>query len=160
MPDLTDSYREVMSHWPSGVAIVTSGMNGSFHGMTVSSFTSVSLHPPMVSICVDKRAQMCNILKASQKFAVNLLQHSQKDLAASFADHRLSMVQRFEQAEFSADLAGNPILAGALAWLDCRISGMHDTGDHVIYLGEVLRASVSGAGEPLIYYRRGWHRIA
>lgn len=159
MPELVEAYKEVMSHWPSGVTIVTCVSGDKRYGMTVSSFTSVSLQPAMVSVCIDKRAQMADLLMAAQKFAVNILDNSQVELAKSFADHDLEMSERFEQAEFEMLETKNPVLKQCLGWVDCTVHSMHDTGDHLIYVGEVQKAKMLEQKDPVIYYRRGWHRI-
>ncbi len=160
MKDLIDTYKEVMSYWPSGVAILTSSHEGHDYGMTVSSFTSVSLHPAMISVCVDKRSQMSFLLEKSKHFAVNLLADTQVDLGKAFASHELSMAQRFEQAEFAKSETLSPVLKHCLGWLDCRLSSLHDTGDHLIYVGEVVKGHAFGEGSPTIFYRRGWHGLA
>lgn len=157
MPELVEAYKEVMSHWPSGVAIVTSAMGEQNYGMTVSSFTSVSLHPAMISICVDKRAQMCDLLSKTQKFAVNILDNTQVDLAKIFANHEISMSERFQQAEFDFSTTQSPVLKQCLGWVDCHVHSFHDTGDHVIYVGEVKKAKTLEQKDPLIYYKRGWY---
>ena len=160
MPDLVEAYKEVMSHWPSGVAIVTCEFEKQHYGMTVSSFTSVSLHPPMISICVDKRAQLCAILAQSKRFAVNILDSSQVELAKAFADHKLDMSERFSRAEFDLSKTESPVLKQCLGWVDCHVHSAHDTGDHVIYLGEVKKAKTLEQKDPAIFYRRGWHRVS
>ncbi len=160
MKDLIDTYKQVMSYWPSGVAIVTSEHEAQRYGMTVSSFTSVSLHPAMISVCIDKRSQMCLLLQKSKHFAINLLADTQVDLGKAFANHELSMAQRFEKAEFETHETSSPVLKSCLGWLDCRMSSFHDTGDHLIYVGEVLKGHAFGEGSPTIFYRRGWHGLS
>ena len=147
MSDLQQAYKEVMSHWPSGVAVVTSVLDSKRYGMTVSSFTSVSLHPPMVSICIDKRAQMCAVLQKTRKFAVNILDNTPVELAQIFSNHDLDMSERFEKANFE----------NCLGFLDCDVHSFHDTGDHVIYVGQILEAHTLEQRDPLIYYKRGWY---
>ena len=160
MQDLIETYKDVMSYWPSGVAIVTSEHEGQRYGMTVSSFTSVSLHPAMISVCIDKRSQMCLLLQESKHFAVNLLMDTQIDLGKIFASHELSMAQRFEKADFLSHETSSPVLKQCLGWLDCQVSSSHDTGDHLIYVGEVIKGLALGEGSPVIFYRRGWHQVA
>jgi flavin reductase (DIM6/NTAB) family NADH-FMN oxidoreductase RutF len=155
--DLVEAYKEAMSHWPSGVAIVTSVLGEKNYGMTVSSFTSVSLHPAMVSICIDKRAQMCVLLQNTQKFAVNILDNTQADLAKIFANHEISMSQRFEHADFERSNTESPVLKQCLGWVDCQVHSFHDTGDHVIYVGEVKQAKTLEQKDPVIFYKRGWY---
>lgn len=157
MPDLLEAYKEVMSHWPSGVAIVTSVLDDRNYGMTVSSFTSVSLHPAMISICIDKRAQMSDLLQKTQKFAVNILDNTQVDLAKTFANHDIDMEQRFEHARFEQSNTESPVLKQCLGWVDCYVHSSHDTGDHVIYVGEVKKAKTLEQKDPVIFYKRGWY---
>lgn len=157
MPDLLEAYKEVMSHWPSGVAIVTSVLDDRNYGMTVSSFTSVSLHPAMISICIDKRAQMCDLLQKTRKFAVNILDNTQADLAKTFANHDIDMEQRFEYAKFEQSNTESPVLKQCLGWVDCHVHSSHDTGDHVIYVGEVKKAKTLEQKDPVIFYKRGWY---
>ena len=151
MQDLSEAYKETMSYWPSGVAVVTTEHDGKSYGMTVSSFTSVSLTPPMVSVCIDKRAQMCGLFEKSGQFTIHILKYSQIDLAKIFSNHQLNMSQRFEQAGTK--------LEKALGSLDCKLSSFHDTGDHMIYVGEVRQAGSCEGADPLIFYRRDWHRV-
>ncbi|MEI6791083.1 MAG: flavin reductase family protein [Myxococcaceae bacterium] len=160
MPDLVEAYKEVMSHWPSGVSIITSVFEGRRYGMTVSAFTSVSLHPAMICICVDKKAQMCELLQKSQQFAVNILDKTQVELAKTFANHKLDMPERFAHAEFDMTETQSPVLVNCLAWLDCALHSFHDTGDHVIYVAEVQKAKTLEQKEPVIYYRRGWYQVS
>lgn len=157
MSDLVEAYKEVMSYWPSGVTLVTTVFEGEPYGMTVSSFTSVSLHPAMISLCVDKRAQMCEILQKTQRLAVSILDSSQVELAKIFADHQLEMPQRFGEARFEQSDTESPVLAQCLGWVDCHIHSSHDTGDHVIYVAEVKKARTLEQKDPVIYYRRGWY---
>ena len=156
MQDLKEAYKEVMSHWPSGVAILTSEHKEQCYGMTVSSFTSVSLTPAMISVCVDKRAQMSELLQKSQRMAVNILDSRQEALALIFADHDLNMSARFAKTQFKMSALNNPILEHCLGWLDCQIRSFHDTGDHLIYVGEVLEAHATESLSPLIFHRRGF----
>lgn len=160
MTDLVETYKEVMSHWPSGVTLVTSVFEGQNYGMTVSAFTSVSLHPAMILVCIDKKALMCDLFQKSQKFAVNILDSSQVDLAKTFANHKLKMPERFAIAEFDRTQTQSPVLVNCLAWLDCRLHSFHDTGDHVIYVAEVQKAKILEQKEPVIYYRRGWYQVS
>lgn len=160
MSELLETYKEVMSHWPSGVTIVTSEFEGKRYGMTVSSFTSVSLHPAMVSICVDKHTQMCTLLQKSQKMAVNILDSTQKELGMAFADHDLEMPERFELASFENKTTDSPVLGECVGWLDCNIHSFHDIGDHVIFVGQVKQAKQIGNNGPVIYYRRSWKHLS
>ena len=159
MTDSVEVYKETMSHWPSGVAIVTSCFEDKFYGMTVSAFTSVSLNPPMILVCIDKKAQMCELLQKAKKLAVNILDHTQVELAKIFANHQLDMPDRFAQTEFDMAQTQSPVLLSCLAWLDCSIQSFHDTGDHVIYVAEVQKSQTLEQKKPVIFYRRGWYQV-
>ncbi|MBH1989116.1 MAG: flavin reductase family protein [Myxococcaceae bacterium] len=149
-----------MSHWPSGVAVVTTHLDGQDYGMTVSSLTSVSLHPSMISVCIDKRTTMCSILQQSRSFAASMLDSTQRKVGQTFSDSTIRMPDRFKKHAFQNLHSGNRVLSDGLAWLDCNVHSFHDIGDHVIFVGEVLEAKTLSTQSPIVYYRRGWHRVA
>ena len=150
MPVTGDEFRAALAHWASGVAIVTSAAGERIHGMTVSAFSSVSLAPPLVLICADKTSNTLGVIEASGVFAANILSAEQRALSNLFASKR-DEERRFEGLAWRRGATGSPILAGALAVLDCRVVAAHDAGDHVIYVGRVETAEVR-QGEPLLYY--------
>lgn len=145
-------YKEIMGGYPTGVTIITSTneMNEPI-GMTVNSFTSVSLDPLMVLWCIDKGASNFNGFKTSNKFAVNILAGNQKDLCWLFANKNEK--NRFAKANWQFSENGLPILDDVYAVLECQKVQEIESGDHVILVGEVVDLRKNDV-KPMLYYRR------
>ena len=142
--------------FPTGVTIVTVlDADGSPHGMTASSFTSVSLEPPLVLVCVDHRASVLAHLRRAQHIGINILSENQQELSTHFArpGH-----DRFDGVEWLAGTGGVPLIPGALAHFECSIHRMIDAGDHTILIAEVLDAEHTN-GRPLVYFASGYHKL-
>ncbi len=156
-------FKEVMAHWSSGVTIVTTCQDTTAVGMTASSFTSVSLWPPQILICVDHKANTHAAIRQSGYFAVNLLGIEQLEWAMRFAGLQPAITDRFEGIAWFTAETGAPILPGVLGWLDCRLSQAFVCGDHTIFVGDVVTCStaneLSDDGAPLLYYRRAWRQL-
>ncbi|MBI4561664.1 MAG: flavin reductase family protein [Candidatus Rokubacteria bacterium] len=151
-----DEFRRVLGHFASGVTVVTTWeADGRPTGLTASAFTSVSLTPPLVLICVDQNAQSYQALLAQGRFAVNILAANQDGLSRHFAT---TQANKFERIAFQKGARGLPLLPAALAHLECRTVHTYPGGDHTIFVGEVEAASV-GEGEPLLYYCGGYTRV-
>ncbi len=142
--------------FPTGVTIVTVlDADGSPHGMTASSFTSVSLDPPLVLVCVDHRAKVLEHFRRCEHVAINVLSEGQHDLSAHFAQ---SGQNRFDGLEWHAGHNGVPLIPDVLAALECGMHRLVDAGDHAILIAEVLRVSYR-EGRPLVYYGSGYHKL-
>ncbi len=140
--------RQIMGRFATGVTVVTTRYGDEVAGMTANAVISLSLDPPLVAVCVGKEASMHDYLSRGACFAINILRSDQQDLSNRFAKpgpKDFSDLQ-VEQAE-----TGAPVLAEALAWLDCRLVQTVETGDHDLFLGEPL-AGATGDGAPLMYY--------
>ncbi len=148
-------FRDVMSRLVTGVALVTSRLDGSVHGLTVNAVSSVSLDPPLVLVCLDRSGNSHDPVIASGAFAVSVLASDQEELAHRFTrgTHR----ERFAGVEFRDGASGSPVLPDALAWLDCAIRAVHPAGDHSIVVGEVLGCG-AGKGDPLVFFRSEYGR--
>jgi flavin reductase (DIM6/NTAB) family NADH-FMN oxidoreductase RutF len=153
-------FRETLAQWASGVTIVTSIHNGQRVGITASSFSSVSLEPPRVLICVAKRLHTHKVILESQVFAVNILATTQQDWGMRFAGLLPEAADRFAGIDFFTAKTGCPLLPDVLGWLDCRLAAAHDGGDHTIFVGDVVAADAAGAGSPVLYYKRQWRELA
>ena len=153
-----DTYKQVLGSWATGVTIVTARCGDRIHGMTVSAFTEVSLDPPLVLVCADKTSTTHALIAEGGVFAVNLLASDQEDLSNRFASKKTES-NRFEGLEVESARTGAPILAGTLGALDCRVVTAHDSGDHVLYIGEVQEVRVSDR-EPLLYFRGSYGAFA
>lgn len=165
--------RSVMSRYATGVTVLTAGHGANAHGMTANAFTSVSLEPPLVLCCVSRAARMHEVIMNAQSFAVSILSADQQSLAKYFADWRRprGMAQFDDVLWRRGNRTGAPLLAGALAWLECELVKVFDGGDHSIFLGEVLNArhneeldeleAAGGAGpEALVFVGCRFHQAA
>ncbi len=152
-----EQYKDVMAQWASGVTVVTTVCEGDVHGLTVSSFISVSLHPPMVLVSIGNELTTRDCLERSGVFAVNLLGTDRIEWGLRFAGMIPGVTDRFAGIEWQTAVTGSPILPGVLAWLDCEIRYAYPGGDHTLFVGEVLHgAARSAPGHPLMYYHRQW----
>ncbi len=149
-------YRQVLGHFATGVTVVTGMDAGHPVGLAVNSFTSVSLLPALVAFCVSTRSTTWPRLRPAGAFCVNILADDQEHVARAFAARGLD---RFQGIGWQPSPAGAPILAGALAWLDCTVEDEHPAGDHDIVVGRVRAMSVEHEGRPLVFYRGGYGRF-
>ncbi len=148
--------RRIMGHFATGVTVVTARHNGEIQGMTANAVTSLSLNPPLVLVAVDKTAAMHAALTASRHFALSILSESQEHLSRRFAMRGPKEINDLTWITASSDA---PILADALAWVDCRLAEILPGGDHDIFIGEIL-AGDSREGLPLLYFGGKYRRLA
>jgi flavin reductase (DIM6/NTAB) family NADH-FMN oxidoreductase RutF len=149
-----------MSQFASGVTVVTTTFDGHNYGLTVSAFTSVSLDPPLVLVCIDKRVHPHDMISMAGVFAVNILCEDQVELGMRFAGMVPGIADRFDGLEYATATTGSPILSETLGWVDCAVWRQYDGGDHSIFVGEVLQSSTSTKFPPLLYHNREWRRSA
>ncbi len=156
MPIDPSTFRAALARFASGVTIVTARDDGGRDvGMTVSAFTSLSLDPPLVLLCIDHAASVAPVLDTCERFAVNILAEDQEPLSRRFAERE---VDRFDGVAIRRGLNGLALLEGALAHIECRTHSRTPGGDHTILIGAVEAADL-GAGTPLLYYRSGYGRF-
>ena len=155
--DIQD-FKRAMSQFASGVTIVTTRYNQMPLGITASSFSSLSLEPPLVMVSLNKKLFTHNAIAESGVFAVNVLSVQQLEIAIRFAGMRLGVNDRFAGLTTQTAVTGSPLLPDALAWVDCTVWAMYDGGDHTIFVGEVRDLFVSDRDMPLLYYKRLWRR--
>ena len=152
-----EEFRHTLSHFASGVTIITvCDRDGKPTGLTASAFTSVSLDPPLILVCVDHKSQSYPALVAGKMFAVNILAHDQEHLSRRFATTKIE--NKFEGVSFALSSMGLPLLESALAHLECAIVNVHLEGDHSIFVGRVEQAR-AGSGHPLLYFRGRYDRL-
>jgi flavin reductase (DIM6/NTAB) family NADH-FMN oxidoreductase RutF len=157
MPIDAKEFRNLLGQFAAGVTVITTtGCDGKPYGLTVTAFTSVSLQPPLVLVCVDKKSETHAYFVASNTYAVNFLTTDQQDLSNRFAK---SGGDKFQGVEWSAGAGGAPLLAGALAHVECSIVNTVDAGDHTIFVGQVEEGAVHG-GEPLLYFSGAYRGLA
>ena len=155
----SEAFRAALRCFPAGVTVVTLRAGVEIHGLTVSAFASVSPEPPLVAVIIDQRHKASGLLeRPGTTFAVNVLGEDQVETSNRFA--WLKDEDRFDQGEWATAATGAPILADALAWLDCRIHSRHVAGTHTIYVGEVEASGVPRADEPpLVYWNQGYRKL-
>jgi flavin reductase (DIM6/NTAB) family NADH-FMN oxidoreductase RutF len=154
-------FRRALGQFATGVTVITvESAPAQVHGMTANSFTSVSLVPPLVSVCVDERAHLLPMIKSRRVFGVNVLKQDQQALSEFFARPEPSHPELpLVQVAFDWDAHGVPLLRDVLCQVSCRLDALHVAGDHTIVVGEVLSATLF-PGEPLIFFRGDYTGLA
>ena len=148
---LQDSLKEVMRIYPQGVTVVTTETPDGPKGITVSSFTSVSLSPPLVMISVSKASILHETFAKAARFAINFLADDQKSVSDRFAG-RTGPQDKFESLGHRAAPNGSPIIDGARAFIECDCWRVYEGGDHSIIVGKVVSAGTLNGKKPLVYY--------
>jgi flavin reductase len=145
--------RGVLGRFATGVTIVTAGRPVPC-GMTANSFTSVSLNPPLVLVCVLKDAAVHRAITDGESFAVSVLADDQEQVARYFANRSRPRGEReFDAVEWTRGRhTGVPVISGNVAWLECRLSAVYEGGDHSIFLGSVLEVGRGSGGDALLFY--------
>jgi hydroxymethylglutaryl-CoA lyase len=151
-------FKRAMSQFASGVTIVTTKHGDTPIGNTASSFTSLSLEPPLVLVSLNKKLFTHNVIAESGVFAVNVLSARQLEIGMRFAGMKPEIKDRFAGLKTHTAVSGSPLLPESLAWVDCAVWAMYDGGDHTIFVGEVKDLSVSELDMPLLYHNRLWRR--
>lgn len=137
MPIEENFFRQVMGQFATGVTIVTAHSDKGLSGLTVNSFCSVSLNPPLVLICIDLHSHTLSYIRESGSFAVNILTNQQEHLSRCFATPSQERYQQFCSASYHLAATGSPIIDGALAFIDTHVVAEYPGGDHVIFVGQV-----------------------
>jgi flavin reductase (DIM6/NTAB) family NADH-FMN oxidoreductase RutF len=157
------AFKDAMANWSSGVTVVTTARETERSGITVSSFSGVSLDPPLVLVCIAKRLFTHQLIAQSGIYAVNVLGAEQVEIAKRFAGFYKEIKDRFAGIECRTEVTGAPVFQNALAWMDCRVFQAYDGGDHTIYVGDVLACGISSlrdeAAASLVYHKRTWGRF-
>jgi len=147
-----------MRRFPAGVAVVTVDVEGERLGLTVGSLVSLSLEPPLVGVSIAHQAAMHELLRRAGGFAASLLAGGQEWLAQHFA-RGVPPIGMWHGIATREGAAGAPLLVGALGWLECRLAGEHPTGDHTLFVGEVLSAEAGEPAPPLVYLDAGYRSL-
>jgi flavin reductase len=150
----SSAFRQAMGSFPTGVSVVTVACDGGdMHGTTVNSFSSVSLDPMLVLVCLDKTSRGLGLIERAGAFVVNVLSAGQRDVSRWFASRqRPAGSAMFDGVPFEPGVTGGPVLLEAAASFDCRLRQSHRAGDHVIVLGEVVALVHRPRLEPLIFH--------
>lgn len=154
-----DDFRRAMGQFATGVTIITTRRGDVMKGMTANAFTSVSLEPPLVLVCVDHTSDTHDVLKESGVFAVNILSREQEALSRQFATKAEGTSHLLEGVPYRLGITGAPIITGCLGYLDCRVVSVYPGGDHTIFIGQVEEAQVMEESHPLIFFRSVYHSL-
>lgn len=151
------AFRRALGQFATGVAVVTAGTEeGALVGMTMSSFNSVSLDPPLVLFSVAKNAYSLPAMRSARSFGINILAHEQRDVSDRFAR---ALEDKWSEVAHRTGAHGAPLLHGAIAHFECVPHARHDGGDHEIFLARVLAYAATGEGAPLIFFRGRYHAL-
>jgi flavin reductase (DIM6/NTAB) family NADH-FMN oxidoreductase RutF len=156
----SDDLRQWMRQWACGVTLVTAQDGRGPHGMTVSSFTSLSLDPPLIMISLEQGARTHQMVLEGGRFAVVMLRADQQDLAERFSGGIPDAEPRFEGVPYRPSGANLPIPETHLAYLDCQVTESHPAGTHTVFIAQVIGGHGGDAGDPLLYYNRRYRRLA
>lgn len=151
--------RLAMRRWVSGVTIVSAQYNGNRHGMTVSSFTSVSLEPPLVLVSLERGKRTHNLVEKSGAFAVSILGQQHQEISDRFAGRETEVEDRFAGLEVYTLRSGAPLLLEGLAGFDCEVVSAYDAGTHTLFIGQVTAVQLGTDDDPLLYYNRAYRDI-
>lgn len=151
------AFRQALGQFATGVAVITAeGVDGSPIGMTMSSFNSVSVDPPLVLFSIDRRAFSLKAMTEARGYAVNILGRDQEHLSNKFAR---ALDDKWAAVEHTLGHMAAPLIAGALAHFECAPYAQYDGGDHVIFVGRVVRFSAYPVNEPLIFFRGAYRSL-
>lgn len=162
-PDMApDAFKRAASKFPSGVAVVTSACEGLLHGITVSAFSSLSLEPPQVLVCVARWSKLNELVLRSNAFAVNILADDQAEISAEFAKPGRPPLPTFDEMGIKSTVheTGSPVLDGVAAYFDCTVVMACESGDHSVFMGDVVTADADTAKDPLLYFDRKYRHMA
>jgi flavin reductase (DIM6/NTAB) family NADH-FMN oxidoreductase RutF len=149
-----DQFRQVTGNFATGVTVVTMSTDERDHGMTVNSFASVSLDPPLVLFNADRATLSHDLVAEGENFAVNVLTAEQEWLSNRFAGEHHDLEDPFEDVDVRREATGAPIIEDTLCYIDCSLEEAYDGGDHTIYLGRVEEMDVQEAdAAPLTFFR-------
>lgn len=152
------SFRKALSQFPTGVAVITaSSADGASIGMTMSSFNSLSLDPPLILFSVDRRALSLEAMLAAKGYAVNILARQQEHLSNQFAK---PLGDKWSNVDYKVGHAEAPLLHGVLAHFECDPYANHDGGDHILFIGRVVRFTTAEDNDPLIFFRGKYHSLS
>jgi flavin reductase (DIM6/NTAB) family NADH-FMN oxidoreductase RutF len=151
-------FRNALGCFATGITVMTTcGPDGRFVGITVNSFASVSLDPPLVSFCLDRNALSLASFLEAPHFGVNVLSEDQEALSAAFA--RSSAGDKFVGLPYEVGETGCPLLPDCLSHLECEREAAHLAGDHLIVIGRVVRLAQRSEGKPLLYFRGRYAKL-
>jgi flavin reductase (DIM6/NTAB) family NADH-FMN oxidoreductase RutF len=155
----SEQLRHAMRAWTTGVAVITATHEGQRYGMTVNSFTSISLDPPIISVTLKRLTHTHELVEKSGEFSMTFLSANQYDLSDRFAGKIPDIDDRFEGVQTETMTIDAPLLKGGLAYLNCRVMNSIPVGENTLVLAEVIAARGEGEGDPLVYHNRVFWKL-
>ena len=155
----SEKLRQAMRAWTTGVAIITSIYEDQQYGMTVNSFTSISLNPPLVSVALKQLTHTHELVVRSGMVSVTILTSAQKELSDRFAGKLSSIINRFDGVQTETISLDSPVFKDGMAYFDCRVINSMPVGENTLFVAEVLDARGEGEGEPLVYHNRQYWKL-
>jgi len=154
----TDEFKQVMRNWTTGVAIISSEHRGVYHGMTINSFSSISVQPALVVVTLANNTRTSQLVKRSRVFGLTILASFQKEISDRFAGKVSEDGDRFAALSTFYLSSLCPFISGGLAWLDCGIINEINLETSTLFIAEVFEVKIAG-GEPLLYHNRDYYRL-
>jgi flavin reductase (DIM6/NTAB) family NADH-FMN oxidoreductase RutF len=154
-----ESLRDTLARLPGGVVLLSTRGSGGFRGLTVTSFTSVSLDPPLVLVCLDRLAATRDAVLEHRAFTASLLSAGQQFFADRFSGQAPAADPDWRDVPHRLGENGLPIVEGSVAWVECRVHSQQEAGDHDIVVGAVTAVG-RGVGEPLVHWERGYWTLS
>jgi flavin reductase (DIM6/NTAB) family NADH-FMN oxidoreductase RutF len=154
-----EQLRRAMRAWTTGVAIVTSIYEDQQYGMTVNSFSSISLEPPLISVTLRRLTHTHDLVVKSGLFSITILTAAQKDLSDRFAGKLPNITNRFDGVQTETISLDAPVFRDGMAYFDCQVVSSMPFGENTLFIAEVVDARGDGEGEPLVYHNREFWRL-
>lgn len=155
----SEQLRRAMRAWTTGVAVVTAVHDGQRYGMTVNSFTSISLEPPMIAVTLKQLTHTHDLVDKSGEFSMTILSADQKNLSDRFAGKIPDITDRFEGVPTETLSLDAPLVRGGTAYFNCRVVNSHPVGENTLFVAEVVDVRGEGEGDPLVYHNRVYWRL-
>ena len=150
------SFKAAVGKFPTGVCVITTALEDKLFGFTANSFVSVSLSPPLISFCLDKKAFSLHAFSQSKHFAISILSSQQSPIASKFA---LSGENKFKDTQYNLSKDKIPLISDSTSQIECIKYNEIDCGDHIIFIGEVTKVKIDNEAQPLIYYGKNYRYL-
>ncbi len=155
-----EQLRHAMRAWTTGVAVVTAQHDGQRYGMTVNSFTSISLDPPLISVALRQLTHTHDLVEKSAEFSITILASHQKELSDRFAGRLPTLHDRFDGVATETLLIDAPLLREGIACFNCKVIQSIPVGENTLFVAEVIAVRGQGAGSPLVYHNRVYWKLS
>ncbi len=156
---IEEQFKGALSCWASGVSVVATRDDGLVYGLTVSSFSSLSLEPPLILCCLNNSNRLASMINGAKGFTVSILASHQVDVSNHFAGRGREPTPTFTEVEAGSAGSGRPFVVGSAAWLDCELHNAFVEGDHTIVCGRVVEVGANPELDPLLYYQRAYRTV-